>query len=72
MYTKLNKPRMLIDQCEKRENQRGREGEKEPIRPSVNAKLVTLVRERSRLRLARPANFASYVSKSGLPRCKNL
>ena len=43
-----------------------RERERQPIRHPVNAKLVILVRERSRLRLARPANVASYVLKSCL------
>ena len=38
--------------------------ERQPIRHSLNAKLVILVRERSRLRLARPANVASYMLKS--------
>ena len=45
-----------------------REPERERERQSwghhVNAKLVILVRERSRLRLAKPANVASYVLES--------
>ena len=38
--------------------------ERQPIRHPVNAKLVILVRERSRLRLAKPEKVASYVLKS--------
>ena len=40
------------------------ERERQPIRHAVIAKLVISVRERSRLRLARPANVAFYVLKS--------
>ena len=53
---------MLIGQLRKRENLRERE--RQPIRHLVNAKLVILVRELSRLRLAKPVNVASYVLKS--------
>ena len=53
---------MLIGQLRKRENLRERA--RQPIRHSLNAKLVILVREQSRLRLARPANVASCVLKS--------
>ena len=53
---------MIIGELRKKE--RTREEEREPIRHPANAKLVILVRERSRLRLAKPANVASYVLKS--------
>ena len=46
--------------AKKRESER----ETQPIRHPVNAKLVILVRGRSRARLARPGNVASYVLKS--------
>ena len=66
MQKKLNNPRMLIGQLRKRENlrERERERERQPIRHSLNAKLVILVREQTRLRVARPANVASCVLKS--------
>ena len=51
-----------MGQLRKRENLRERE--RQPIRHLVNAKLVVLVRELSRLRLAKPVNVASYVLKS--------
>ena len=38
-----------------------RERERQPIRPPVNAKLVILVRERSRLRLGKPANVVKIM-----------
>ena len=59
---KESKQCMLIGQLRKRENLRERE--RQPIRHLVNAKLVILVRELSRLRLAKPVNVASYVLKS--------
>lgn len=46
------------------ERKREPESERQPIRRSVNAKLVILMRERSRLRWERPTNFGGYVLKS--------
>ena len=60
MQKNLNNRRMLIGQLREIENLR----ERQPIRHSVNAKLAISVRERSRLRLAKPANVASYALKS--------
>ena len=53
---------MLIGQLQKRENLRERDSQS--WGHPVNAKLVVLERERSRLHLARLANAASYVLKS--------